>query len=109
MRREFILGCAVAVLLAACNQHPLKEVEYDHFTGAGDGDTSTSTTGYGTETGSGTSGEETETGDLVPPPDLPQPECGNGVIEGDELCDDGVDNGPYPAPCSDDCWPNGPQ
>ena len=34
--------------------------------------------------------------------DGPQGECGNGAIEGDEVCDDGIDNGLYDH-CATDC------
>ena len=34
--------------------------------------------------------------------DGPQGECGNGAIEGDEVCDDGIDNGQYEH-CATDC------
>jgi len=130
MRRlNLLAGLGALAMLVGCNTHPVKIVEYSYFTGEApedpastDGfdtgeDTSSSMgdgdgDGDGDETGTGTSmgddaGEETGMGDDGIAPDLPF-ECGNGIVEGEELCDDGENNGLYPAPCGEDCSPNLP-
>jgi hypothetical protein len=67
-------------------------------TGDGDGDPTGDGDGDGDPTGDG-DGDPTGDGDGEP-----VAECGNGVIEGDEVCDDGVDNNVLePGACAPDC------
>lgn len=64
---------------------------------------SSSDTGPGLETGTGSSSGSSSTG--VDPDDSSGPPpaiCGNGVVEGDEVCDDGVNDGSYGG-CTPDC------
>ena len=123
MRRALVLfllatGASLFLMLVGgCNDHPLNEVEYDHWTGQAPGtesesSSSDSSTSYiGSEGGSESSstGEESDTGEDESTTGDVGPECGNGIVEPPELCDDGIDNGPYPAPCNEECLPNGPQ
>ncbi len=79
--------------------------------GVGTGSTSsTNPTTQGPSTSSPTTGVDTtdtdeETGD--PTTEGSDPICGDGMVEGDEVCDDGVNDGGYGG-CSDDCSEFGP-
>gem|GEM_PF-2035827 len=79
--------------------------------GGTDGD---DTDGSGTDTDDGddTDGDDTDGGDTdgddtATSGEPPSPVCGDGVIEGDEACDDGDDNGSYDH-CAADCSGAGP-
>lgn len=113
----FLLVAAIVGLLVTtpgCNEHPLKDVEYIHEHGGSStsegtsGDTSGSSTGSGTggDTGTGTSesgtGGGTGGGTGAPKFDVGAPECGNGVVEPPEECDDGTANTPT-GPCTPEC------
>jgi hypothetical protein len=107
MRRATVLVilCALSGLVIAssgCSPHPFKAVEYEHFTGSysdtGEDDGTATSSSTGDETGSGT-GDEVDSGIEL---DV-GPECGNGVVEPGEQCDDGEGNGPLPAPCGPEC------
>lgn len=63
-----------------------------------------STTGDDT-TGDDTTGDDTTGDDTTGDP--PTPVCGDAEINGDELCDDGDDNGSYGS-CAEDCQALGP-
>jgi hypothetical protein len=69
--------------------------------------TDESTEESSTDTGMDTTGESTESGtDTMVDTgvtDDPLPECGNGVVEGDELCDDGPEPELAPGACRPDC------
>ncbi len=64
------------------------------------GNSSATDTGTATDGSTGTSsaGSESESGDTVAPPG-----CGDGVIEGDEACDDGAFNGSGYGWCDGTC------
>lgn len=67
-------------------------------TGTPDPSTSSGTDAADTgSTTATTSASSSSTGDPV------RAECGNGVVEGDEACDDGDDNGDEPDACRADC------
>ena len=105
---------ALLLVLSACNDHPIKIVEYKHFYGdgldeSGSSDSSNGTSGDGDGDGdqggeSGSSDTDTDSGT-----DDAGGFCGDGVVDPDEECDDGEDNGPIPAWCSEDCVFQGPQ
>jgi cysteine-rich repeat protein len=71
------------------------------------GDPSGLETGTGESTGdaSSTGSEGEDASDTGPDPDQDPPVCGDGVIEGDEQCDDGRFNGPGQH-CNDACLDN---
>lgn len=118
---------ALLLVLSACNDHPIKIVEYQHWYGdslgepSGSSDSSggsedgseTGTSGdeSGDDTSGGESGDDTSGGDSGD--DTSGDEgggyCGDGYLDPGEDCDDGEDNGPPPAWCSDDCVFQGPQ
>jgi len=105
------LATGFIVLVGGCNNHPLDNVEYDHWTGQAPG---TETSGEDSYVGSESGTEDSETGnedDTTGTEETgePEPICGNGIIEPPEVCDDGMDNGPYPRPCSDSCTLNPPE
>lgn len=101
------------ISLTGCNDHPLKEVIYQHSFGEGIGTGATSygeTTGSGGTTGTGSStsfGSASGTsGDTSSGKTDVGPVCGNGIVEDGEQCDEGDQNGDFPAPCGPECFWN---
>ena len=76
-------------------------------TSGGPDDTTGDTTGSDDTTGDTTGSDDTTGDESSSTTDDPQSVCGDGVIEGDEVCDDGDDNGEYEQ-CADDCSGPGP-
>lgn len=75
-----------------------------------DGQTSGNPSGPGTDTNDSdpTTGDDTEGDTEEPDPtEGNDPVCGDGEVEGDEVCDDGVNDGSYGG-CAEDCSAEGP-
>ncbi len=114
--------CLASLLLSACfspNNPIVITASGDDSTGEGSADSTTATgmtaTGM-TATAADTTAESAEVGDssTVGSPTTGDdtstsnaPVCGNGEIEGDEVCDDGNNDGSYGG-CTEDCSALGP-
>ena len=108
MKRGIVaLGTLLLLVPTGCSDDTISETsgtETGTETGGdGDGDETTTTTGDGDGdmTGDG-DGDMTGDGDG----DMPA-ECGDGMVTGDEVCDDGVNDGSYGG-CAEDCSAFGP-
>ena len=93
MRRANLLLLSVTVLLGGCNDHPLKIVEYQYFTGEAPDDDAGGSDDEGSsddETGSGDgdTGDETDTGD-----DAGETGMGDGDTGEDDTGDDAGETG----------------
>lgn len=107
MRRALIIATIcillslVLALLSGCGDRRVKEVEYDHWTGASD----ESTGGDWSETGDGTGdgADESGTGDGGIKFDVGGV-CGDGVVQPPEQCDLGDENGPDAACLAECVW-----
>lgn len=94
MGRNWVLGVVAGTALVGCA--PTDEAEVNTAT-EGSSSSSGGSTGT-TDPGSSTSGDDGSSSSSTGP----QVTCGDGIVEGDEACDDGPDNGPTAA-CLDDC------
>lgn len=56
----------------------------------------------GTSSGEGTESSDDTGSESSDSSGAPPPVCGDGIVEGDEICDDGVNNGSY-AGCASGC------
>ena len=61
----------------------------------------------GTSSGEGTESSDDTGSESSDSSGAPPPVCGDGIVEGDEICDDGVNNGSY-AGCASGCGALGP-
>lgn len=98
-RIPFSILLALAVLPSGCF-NPLVMLDTDD--GASDGATTDAASSDGGSTDAMTTAEPDGSSSDEPPP-----VCGNAVVEGDELCDDGLNDGSYGG-CSADCSAPGP-
>lgn len=102
MRYSFLISLVLGFTLVGCNDHPLKQVEFKNFPGnsdAGEDDSSSDSEDSGEDLGLATDtggGETTDGGS----------DCGNGIVDADEQCDEGEANGPVPALCNEECFWN---
>jgi hypothetical protein len=91
LRRPLVFACSLILFAApACTEEPPADEE------VGDGDGDGDTTGDG-------DGDGDMTGDGDGDGDDPFPNCGNGVIDEGEICDDGNKETEYPPYAAEDC------